>query len=69
MLSGSVVRIWAVLASLLDRYETRVANSERGMRVVRVEFGDDERNQRGPEESIGKVDQDDDVEGQVRGNT
>ena len=41
VLSGAVVRLWGVLQWVLERHESQVSRSERGMRIVRVEFGGD----------------------------
>lgn len=40
MLSGSIVRVWGALESVLARYEGILSKSDRTMRVVRVDFGD-----------------------------
>lgn len=40
VLSGSVVRVWGVLESLLERHALELGRSERTMRVVRVSLGD-----------------------------
>lgn len=40
MLSGSIVRVWGALESVLARYEGVLSKSDRTMRVVRVDFGD-----------------------------
>ncbi len=40
MLSGSIVRVWGALESVLGRYEGVLSKSDRTMRVVRVDFGD-----------------------------
>jgi hypothetical protein len=40
MLSGSIVRVWGALESVLARYEGILSKSDRTMRVVRVAFGD-----------------------------
>lgn len=39
VLSGAVVRIWGVLQHVLERKEAVVSKAERGMRIVRVEYG------------------------------
>lgn len=38
ILSGSVVRIWGTLESILERNEGSLSKSDRTMRVVRVEL-------------------------------
>ncbi len=38
ILSGSIVRVWGVLESVLQRHEHMLNKSDRTMRVVRVEF-------------------------------
>lgn len=38
ILSGSVVRIWGALESILERNEHSLSKSDRTMRVVRVEL-------------------------------
>ena len=38
ILSGSIVRVWGVLESVLQRHEHMLNKSDRVMRVVRVEF-------------------------------
>ena len=40
MLSGSIVRIWGALESVLQRHEGILSRSDRTMRVVRVPFQD-----------------------------
>ena len=40
MLSGSIVRIWGALESVLQRHEGILSRSDRTMRVVRVAFED-----------------------------
>ncbi len=39
MLSGSIVRVWGALESVLGRYEGVLSKSDRTMRVVRVDLG------------------------------
>ena len=38
ILSGSIVRVWGVLESVLQRHEHMLNKADRTMRVVRVEF-------------------------------
>lgn len=38
ILSGSVVRVWGTLESILERNEHSLSKSDRTMRVVRVEL-------------------------------
>lgn len=40
MLSGSIVRVWGALESVLARYEGILSKSDRTMRVVRLDSGD-----------------------------
>ncbi|GIL61313.1 hypothetical protein Vafri_15702 [Volvox africanus] len=42
VLSGSVVRVWGVLEAVLSRREMELPKMERTLRVVRVEWGDNE---------------------------
>ena len=40
ILSGSVVRLWDCLERVLGRHELELNKADRGLRIVRVEWGD-----------------------------
>ena len=40
ILSGSIVRVWAVLEQVLKRHEFELSKADRAMRIIRVDMGD-----------------------------
>lgn len=39
ILTGSIVRVWGTLETVLERYQLGLSRSDRTMRVVRADFG------------------------------